>query len=152
MSKGYTMDDIKSIMDFDLMKMMLEVESSVLAYGFYRQIKENKQQGLLNLEKFMSSNIPKDKVPDFSDYGLSNEVLIKLSQQITKDQKIKKQMEKEDNLEQQNELQQVNENAKKLVKSSINRRAFIKTSVLILMLFTMSIMIIILLLAAKARI
>ena len=73
------LNDIMTILDMDLINKMLEVESGIIAYGFYQQIKSNKSYGLNNLKKFMKTSIPKHKIPDFSQYGLSNEILLQLS-------------------------------------------------------------------------
>lgn len=125
-NNGYTIDDIKTILDLDLLKKMLEVESGIMAYGFYQQIIFDKQQGLENLKKFMSSNIPKDRAPEFSSYGLSNEKLIELSHQMV--------------LEQQNQLQLNNPRTRRLVKPSINNHAFIKSSFLVIIISIISIL------------
>lgn len=147
MTQGYTFEDLKSIIDFDMMKKMLEVESAVLSYGFYQQIKNDKQQGLTNLTRFMSSNIPKDRAPDFTSFGLSNDVLLELSKKITLEQKQQKQLENSETIEQQNQLQQTNGYVRKLVKPSVHSRAFISSGLLVILISAISVMLSIFLLA-----
>ena len=77
-----SIENIKRALNNDIMRHILELQSAVMAYGLYLQIKNNHQQGINNLKTFMKSNIPKDKVPDFSHLGLSNEVLLELSNHI----------------------------------------------------------------------
>lgn len=112
---------------------MLEIESGVMAYGFYQQIKYNKQQGITNLKKFMKSNIPKDKAPDFTEYGLTNEVLLELSQQLVPEITIENQMREQEGLEQG----QVK--IKKLEKTSSHSRAFISSSFLVVFISFISV-------------
>ena len=81
---GYSVEDVRQILDSGLMKNLLEVESGIMAYGFYQQTKLDKQQGLDNLKRFMKSNIPKDRAPDFTHYGLSNTTLLELSTEYKK--------------------------------------------------------------------
>ncbi len=82
---GYDISDIKQILDVDLMKNLLEVQSGIMAYGFYEQILIDKNSGLDNLKRFMKSNISKDKTPDFSSFDLSNDKLLSLSETFKKE-------------------------------------------------------------------
>lgn len=50
-----------------------------MAYGLATQIKNDKETGLNNLKNIMSIKLPKDKIPDYSHIGLSNEVLLQIS-------------------------------------------------------------------------
>ena len=77
----YSAYDVMQILDLELKNKLLEIQSGIMAYGFYKQILSDKQKGLENLKRFMKSYIPKNKVPDFSQYDLSNETLLNLSQE-----------------------------------------------------------------------
>ena len=61
---------------------LLEVESGVVSYGLYKQIKENKEMGLNSLKELMRNPLPKDQIPDFSFINLDNNTLLDLSKEI----------------------------------------------------------------------
>lgn len=142
---GYSIDDVKQILDSSIMKNLLEIESGIMAYGFYQQMQIDKHQGLDNLKRFMKSNIPKNKIPDFSQYGLSNEVLLALSEQYSIDIQQARQNSGE-NRTQENNLSNVI--VRKLVKPN-RSSAFIKNSFLLIIIFSFSIIMVIMILAAK---
>ncbi len=77
-----TLDDVRKVLHPQLIKQLLELQSGVISYGLYNQIKINKEQGLCNLKSFMQSILPKEKTPNFSDIGLDNQSLLELSKQI----------------------------------------------------------------------
>ena len=77
-----TLDDVRKVLYPQLIKQLLELQSGVISYGLYNQIKINKEQGLCNLKSFMQSILPKEKTPNFSDIGLDNQSLLELSKQI----------------------------------------------------------------------
>ena len=78
----FTAKDVIEILNFDILKDLLEVESGVIAYGLSKQIEENYEEGISNLKIFMKTVIPNDKRPDFSRIGLSDEKLKSLSFEI----------------------------------------------------------------------
>lgn len=86
--KGYkasinpSIEDIKDALNPQLKKQLLEIQSGIMSYGLFSQIKQDKQIGLDNLKKFMTTIIPKDKVPNFSEIGLGYEELLYYSQSI----------------------------------------------------------------------
>lgn len=66
----------------DILKNLLEIQSGVMAYGLNKQFEENYELGLKNLKTFMKTIIPKDKRPNFSKIGLTENELINLSFEI----------------------------------------------------------------------
>ena len=80
--KKHTTKDIMEILNPDIVKNLLEIESGVIAFGLYQQMKENRQVGLDNLKQFMKSLIAKDKRPNFECIGLSDEKILELSKMI----------------------------------------------------------------------
>ena len=77
-----TIEDIREILHPQLIKQLLELQSGVISYGLYNQIKIDKQQGLENLKSFMKNILPKSQTPDFSFIGLDNQTIMELSKQI----------------------------------------------------------------------
>lgn len=77
-----TISDIKEILNPQLIKQLLELESGVISYGLYTQMQIDKEQGLSNLKSFMKNIIPKTKTPDFSFINLDNQTIMDLSKQI----------------------------------------------------------------------
>ena len=80
--KTFTVNDVKEIMNDTILKRLLELESGIIAYGIYRQIEENFEQGLNTLKTFMKTTLPKDKKPDFSNIGLTEEKILNLSKEF----------------------------------------------------------------------
>lgn len=72
-------NELKQILTFDLIKNLLEIESGVIARGFYNQIIYNSKEGINNLKRFMKNGLPKDQILDFSVYGLPNETLLEIA-------------------------------------------------------------------------
>ena len=70
---------ILDVLHPQLIKQLLELQSRVISYGLYNQIKIDKEQGLCNQKSFMQSILPKGKTPNFSDIGLDNQSLLELS-------------------------------------------------------------------------
>lgn len=77
-----TISSIKEVLNPQLIKQLLELESGVISYGLYTQIQTNKEQGLNNLKSFMKTIIPKTKTPNFSFINLDNQAIMDLSKQI----------------------------------------------------------------------
>lgn len=77
-----TISSIKEVLNPQLIKQLLELESGVISYGLYTQIQTNKEQGLSNLKSFMKTIIPKTKTPNFSFINLDNQAIMDLSKQI----------------------------------------------------------------------
>lgn len=77
-----TIEQIREILNPQLKKQLLEIQSGVTAYGLNEQLKENKEYGILHLKEFMKSIIPKEQTPDFSYIGLSNYELLQYSNQF----------------------------------------------------------------------
>lgn len=77
-----SLDDIREVLHPQLIKQLLELQSGIVSYGIYNQIKIDRIQGLTNLKKFMKSILPKTQTPDFSFIGLDNKALLELSKQI----------------------------------------------------------------------
>lgn len=77
-----TISSIKEVLNPQLIKQLLELESGVISYGLYTQIQTNKEQGLSNLKSFMKTIIPKTKTPNFSFINLDNQAILDLSKQI----------------------------------------------------------------------
>lgn len=80
--KEYTEKDVIKILDPYLLKDLLELESGIIAYGLYKQFKENYELGLQNLKTIMKTPLPKTVKPDFSNIGLPDEALKDLSLEI----------------------------------------------------------------------
>ena len=80
--KNMTAKDIMESVSVETMKHLLELESGVIAYGLQSQIKNNKEIGINNLKQLMKKALPKDKKPDFSDIGLTDEILLELSSEL----------------------------------------------------------------------
>lgn len=80
--KDPTIADVREILHPQLIKQLLELQSGVISYGLYSQVKIDKQQGLDNLKGFMKNIIPKAQTPDFSFIGLDNQTILDLSKQI----------------------------------------------------------------------
>lgn len=72
----------KELLTYETMKQLLEVESGIIAYGIYKELNENQENGLSNLKKFMTTLIPIDKKPDFSFINLSDKKILELSKEI----------------------------------------------------------------------
>lgn len=81
-STNPTIEQIREILNPQLKKQLLEIQSGVMAYGLKEQIKENREYGILHLKEFIKSIIPKEQTPDFSYIGLSNYELLQYSEQI----------------------------------------------------------------------
>ena len=77
--KNASIEDIRNIIDDDLLKNLLELESCVIAHGLYQKIRNNEKNGLLNLENVMSTTLPRNKIPDFSFIGLDQEKILEIS-------------------------------------------------------------------------
>lgn len=77
-----SLNDIREVLNPQLIKQLLELQSGVIAYGLYSQTRMDKQQGLDNLKNFMKNIISKTQTPDFSFIGLDNQTLLELSKQI----------------------------------------------------------------------
>ena len=77
-----TISSIKEVLNPQLIKQLLELESGVISYGLYTQIQTNKEQGLSNLKSFMKTIIPKTKTPNFLFINLDNQAIMDLSKQI----------------------------------------------------------------------
>ena len=74
--------NLKKSMNSDIRKNLLEVQSCLIARSLYAQIKDSKEFGIANLKQFMQTNIPINKVPDFSYIGISNQDLLNTSKEI----------------------------------------------------------------------
>ena len=77
-----TISSIKEVLNPQLTKQLLELESGVISYGLYTQIQTNKEQGLSNLKSFMKTIIPKTKTTNYSFINLYNQAIMDLSKQI----------------------------------------------------------------------
>lgn len=76
-------ENYKKIVNFDILKSLLEVESGIIAYGIYLEIEANKEKGLETLKKFMKNNIPIDSKPDFSYLGFSDKYILELARNFS---------------------------------------------------------------------
>ena len=79
---NFTTEDVMKVMTSNILKNLLEIQSGIIAQGLNKQFEENYELGLCNLKTFIKTIIPKDKRPDFSEIGLSNNKLINLSFEI----------------------------------------------------------------------
>ena len=77
-----TIEDIKQVLEPQLIKQLLELESGVIAYGLYNQIKSDREKGITNLKLAMKEVLPKQQIPNFSFIELDNTILLELSKQI----------------------------------------------------------------------
>jgi transcriptional regulator with XRE-family HTH domain len=88
--KGYkasinpSIKDIKQIINPQLKKQLLEIQSGIMAFGLYQQINQTGDIGLGNLKKFMKTIIPKGETPNFENISLTNELLLECSLMIGK--------------------------------------------------------------------
>lgn len=80
--KNFTNEEVMEVMTPSILKNLLEIQSGVMAYGLSKQFEENYEVGIQNLKTFMKTIIPKDKRPNFSKIGLSENKLINLSFEI----------------------------------------------------------------------
>jgi len=80
--KDPSVEDIREVLHPQLIKQLLELQSGVISYGLYSQMKLDKTYGLDNLKKFMKSVLSKTQTPDFSFIGLDNQTILDLSKQI----------------------------------------------------------------------
>ena len=80
--KYHTIEDVMEVLNSDIIKNLLEVQSGIIAYGLHNQICDNNQIGLEHLKLFMMNYLPKDKRPNFENIGLSDDKLLELSQMI----------------------------------------------------------------------
>lgn len=79
-------NEVLSVIDIDILKDLLEVESCLISYGLYQQIRSDKQYGMNHLVSFMKMDIPKNKTPDFTNFGLDSNTLLQLSQSLYDEQ------------------------------------------------------------------
>lgn len=77
-----SIDEIYSVINENILKELLEIQSGVMAIGLYNQIKQNYEIGISNLKVFMKELIPKDRIPDFSNIGLNNYELLEICKKI----------------------------------------------------------------------
>lgn len=80
--KNASIEDIRNIIDDDLLKNLLELESCVIAHGLYQEIRNNERNGLSNLETVMSTLLPRNKIPDFSFIGFKQEKILEISKNM----------------------------------------------------------------------
>ena len=73
---------LKKVFTERLIKNTLHEESYVIAYGLYKQIKEDKEKGLDNLYKLIKYQIPNGQLPDFSFIGFPKERILDLSKEL----------------------------------------------------------------------
>lgn len=74
---------IKNIIDEGLLQRLLKIESSIIAYGLYKQVLLDKEKGLNNIYKLTKYQIPNNTTPDFSFIDLSKDKILELSREIT---------------------------------------------------------------------
>ena len=77
-----TIQDIRKVVDGDMIKNMLELQSCVMAHGLYQQMQVNKEMGLANLQTLMSTPLSPNKTPDFSFIGLDRQTLLQVSKSM----------------------------------------------------------------------
>ncbi len=77
-----SIEDIKQIINPQLKKQLLEIQSGIMAFGLYQQINQTGEIGIENLKKFMKTIIPKGETPNFENIGLTNEFLLECSLMI----------------------------------------------------------------------
>lgn len=75
-------DAMYNALDEDILKNLLEVQSGIMAIGLYNQIHQNRELGINNLKIFMSTLIPKSKIPDFSHIGLNYGFLMNICENV----------------------------------------------------------------------
>ena len=80
--KNFSNERLKQGMNSFIRKDLLEVYSELIANTLYKQTKYNKEYGIGNLKKFINTNLPINKVPDFSFINISNQDLLDTSQNI----------------------------------------------------------------------
>lgn len=74
--------EVMEIMNTNILKNLLEIESGVISYGLSKQFEGDNELGIKNLKTFMKTMIPKDKRPNFSIIGLNDKKLLELSLEI----------------------------------------------------------------------
>lgn len=77
-----SIENIKQIINPQLKKQLLEIQSGIMAFGLYQQINQTGEIGIENLKKFMKTIIPKEETPNFDNIGLTNESLLECSLMI----------------------------------------------------------------------
>ena len=80
--KKYSSRDVLDILNPFIIKQLTELESGIIAYGLHKQFDINYNIGINNLKKLMTTSIPKDRKPDFSNLELPDKKLIELSYEI----------------------------------------------------------------------
>lgn len=80
--KNFSNERLKQGMNSFIRKDLLEVYSELIANTLYKQTKYNKEYGIGNLKKFINTNLPINKVLDFSFINISNQDLLDTSQNI----------------------------------------------------------------------
>ena len=78
-SKDANISDIRKILNPQLIRQLLEIQSGIIAYGLAKQLSTNRQLGINNLKTFMKNDIDKNQRPDFSFIGLNDQQLLDLS-------------------------------------------------------------------------
>ena len=78
----FNAEDILNGITFNELRGLTEVQSYIMSYGLSLQILDDKEKGISNLKQFMETTLPKDKVPDFSNIGLSNEMIAQLGSNL----------------------------------------------------------------------
>ena len=75
-------EEVMKIITPPILTKMLEVESGIIAFGLYKQIIENRENGIENLKLILKNGVPRNQIPNFSYIGLSNEQLLNLSNEL----------------------------------------------------------------------
>ena len=78
-SKDANISDIRKILNPQLIRQLLEIQSGIIAYGLAKQLSTNRQLGINNLKTFIKNDIDKNQKPDISFIGLSDQQLLDLS-------------------------------------------------------------------------
>jgi hypothetical protein len=81
-SINHNIEDVKDALNPQLKKQLLEIQSGIMSFGLFSQMKQDKQVGLNNLKTFMKNIIPKNSIPDFSSIGLSQSEILEYSKMI----------------------------------------------------------------------
>lgn len=82
-SDSTKISDIQDVLTPELFVKLTKIQSYILAYGLYEQIKNDHYYGINNLKKLMKNNIPKNQKPDFTHIGLSDNLLLEYSKNIS---------------------------------------------------------------------
>lgn len=68
----------------DIIERLLTIKSIVVATIFTKKILDNEEEGLKEYKEMLDTNFSKDEIPDYSRWGITNEIIIDYSKNLNK--------------------------------------------------------------------